>query len=72
VLRPDASHSFLVYTISYIASHFILFERFYCKMKENAKTIERLLRLLVRIGNGFVEGLALDLSDLELEIRGLA
>jgi hypothetical protein len=42
-------------------------------MEEDAKNyIERLLRLLVRLSNGFVEGLALDLSDLEFEGRGLA
>lgn len=32
----------------------------------------RSLRLLVRLGNSLVETLALNLSDLELESRGLA
>ena len=46
---------------------------FICKTIENAKNnIERWLRLLVRLGNGFVEVLSLDLSDLEFESRRLA
>ena len=32
----------------------------------------RPLRLVVRLGNSLVESLALNLSDLELETRGLA
>jgi hypothetical protein len=71
VLRTDTSHSFFVYYIN--KPLHALFEYFYCKMKEDTKNnIERLLRLLVRLGNGFVEDLALDLSDLELERSGLA
>ena len=46
---------------------------FICKTIENAKNnIERRLRLLVCLGNGFVEVLFLSLSELKFERRGLA
>ena len=46
---------------------------FICKTIENAKNnIERQLRLLVRLGNGFIEVLSLDLGDLKFESRRLA
>ena len=46
---------------------------FICKTIENAKNnIERQLRLLVRLGNGFIEVLSLNLGDLKFESRRLA
>ena len=51
----------------------MLLELLYCKTKGDAvNNIQRQLRLLVRLRNGFVEVLSLDLSDLEFESRGLA
>ena len=50
----------------------MLLELLYCNTKGGAiNNIQQQLRLLVRLGNSFVEVLSLNLSDLEFESRGL-